>query len=170
MTIIDLVRQEVTARQAAELYGLKFDRNGRGFCPWHNDGKHAALQFFQQGTCYCHACHAHGDASDITAKLLGISVKAAAEQIRKDFHLDMPTDKRPDPKTKRRRKRENDAKRVQIQRWGKLCEVVREADERLARYTPDTIDAEFDLILEARCKADLELECMWEDMKHGRAR
>ena len=78
MTIFELIREEVSARQVAELYGLRFDKSGRGFCPWHDDGKHAALKFFDDGRgCYCHACHMHGDAVslDVDAKAFAYRLK-----------------------------------------------------------------------------------------------
>lgn len=170
MTVFELVRQEVTSKQAAELYGLRIDRAGRGFCPWHDDGEHAALQFFGDGGCYCHSCHKSGDAVDITAKMLGLPMKEAAERLRKDFHLDTPTDDRPDPSTKFRAKQRQEAKAAFNKRWGYLCDVVREADARLAQYTPETADTTFDVILAARCKADQELNLMWEEMRNGRSR
>lgn len=170
MTIFELVRQEVTAKQAAELYGLKIDRAGRGFCPWHDDGKHAALQFFDDGYCYCHSCHQYGDATALVAQMFGKTDKAAAEQIKRDFHLDQPVDNRPDPNTKLRRKEKQQRKALENHRWNKLCEAVQEADVRLAQYTPETADAEFDMILAIRCRADQELNLMWEDMQSGRTR
>lgn len=169
MTIFELIGQEVTARQVAELYGLKIDRSGRGFCPWHDDGRHAALAFLPSGDCYCHACHNHGDATDLAAQMLGVSKKEAAEQIRKDFRLDQPVDRRPNPATKIKRKKLEAARGAFDGRWGYLCEVVREADEKLAKYTPETIDAYFDLLLGARCKANDELDLMWEEMKCERS-
>lgn len=169
MTIFELIREEVSARQVAELYGLRFDKSGRGFCPWHDDGKHAALKFFDDGRgCYCHACHMHGDAVSLAAQMLGLSEMEAAERIRQDFHLDTPIDNRPDPLTKVKAQKRRDAKAEFNRRWGYLCDVVHEADAKLAQYTPDTIDSEFDLLLGVRCKADQELNLMWEDVKHGR--
>ena len=168
MTVFELVRQEITAKQAAELYGLKFDRTGRGFCPWHDDGRHAALQFFADGGCYCHSCHAYGDAIDITAAMLGLRPKSAARLLYKDFNLNQPVDNRPDPSSKLKAKQKRDAKAAFNKRWNYLCDVVREADARLATYTPETIDAEFDLLLAARAKADTELDLMWESTKYGR--
>lgn len=169
MTIFELIRQEVTARQVAELYGMKFDRSGRGFCPWHDDGVHAALKFFADGSgCYCHACHNHGDTVALAAQMLGITDMEAAERIRQDFHLDQPIDGRPDPSTKVRAKRKRDAKAEFDKRWAYLCDIVHEAEARLAKYTPETIDAEFDVILGAMCKANQELDLMWEDMRCGR--
>lgn len=160
MTIFELIAEEVTAKQAAELYGLRIDRAGRGFCPWHNDGEHAALQFFPDGRCYCHSCHKYGDAVDIAAQLLKKSPKEAAEIIRRDFHLDTPVDKRPDPSTKLRAKQRQDEKRKFDARWSELCNIVHEADAKLAKYTPETIDDEFDRLLVARCKANQELDLM----------
>ena len=168
MTVFELVRQEITAKQAAELYGLKFDRTGRGFCPWHDDGRHAALQFFADGGCYCHSCHAYGDAIDITAAMLGLRPKSAARLLYKDFNLNQPVDNRPDPSSKLKAKQKRDAKAAFNKRWNYLCDVVREADARLATYTPETIDAEFDLLHAARAKADTELDLMWENTKYGR--
>lgn len=168
MTLFELVRQEVTAKQAAELYGMKFDRNGRGYCPWHDDGRHPALSFDKNGWCHCFVCHTNGDAIMLTAQMLGIPLVDAAKRIKKDFHLDKPVDRRPSPSTKLRAKKRRDAKANFDRWWGNLCDVVHEADERLAEYTPETIDAEFDLILAARCRANQRLDVMWERMQDGR--
>lgn len=167
MTLFEMVRQEVTAKQAAELYGMKFDRNGRGFCPWHNDGRHPALSFDKNGWCHCFVCHKNGDVTDLTAQMLGISPLEAAKRLQRDFHLDKPIDNRPSPEAKIRAQR-RDANAEFNRKWGKLCDVVHEADERLARYTPETIDAEFDMILAARCRASQRLDLMWEEMQHER--
>ena len=169
MTVFELVRQEITAKQAAELYGLRFDRAGRGFCPWHEDGKHAALQFFPDGGCYCHSCHAYGDAIDITAAMLKLKPKLAAWLLYKDFHLNQPVDRRPNPETKRRAQQQRDAKAEFDRRWSYLCDVVHEAKAKLATYTPETIDAEFDMLLSVMAKADTELDLMWEAAKYERA-
>ncbi len=169
MTIFELVRQEITARQAAVLYGLKFDRTGRGFCPWHDDGKHPALQFFPDGGCYCHSCHEYGDAIDITAQMLGITPKQAARRLYKDFNLNQPVDNRSDPSTKARMKEQRDERKAMAERYSHLCDVLREAEERLAKYTPETIDAEFDLILDVFGKTQDSINLLMEDMKRERA-
>ncbi len=42
MGLFDSVRTAVTARQAAERYGLQFDRSGRrARCIWHSPDRHA---------------------------------------------------------------------------------------------------------------------------------
>lgn len=165
MTIFELVRSEVSSRQVAELYGLKIDRAGRGFCPWHNDGKHAALQFFPDGGCYCHACHKYGDAADLAAQMLNTTPMKAAWQIYRDFHLNQPVDNRENPETKLKMQRQREAREVKAQRYSAMCDVVREANERLNQYTPENIDTEFDIILGAKAKAEQELNLLWEEMK-----
>ena len=165
MTVFELARREVTARDAARLYGLRFDRGGRGFCPWHDDGRHAALQFFDDGRCYCHACHQYGDAVAITAQMLELSPKEAAERLRADFRLDEPTTNRPDSATRAKAKKRRDEKEAFNRRWGFLCSVVAEANPELTRYDRDTAwdNPRFVAILKARSIADDRLNYMWEN-------
>ena len=37
MNVFDAVKQSVTTKQAAEMYGLKIRRNNMVSCPFHND-------------------------------------------------------------------------------------------------------------------------------------
>ncbi len=37
MNVFEAVKQAVTARQAAELYGIRVGRNGMAVCPFHVD-------------------------------------------------------------------------------------------------------------------------------------
>ena len=37
MNVFDAVKQSVTTRQAAEMYGLRIRRNNMASCPFHND-------------------------------------------------------------------------------------------------------------------------------------
>ena len=170
MTIFELVKENVTARQAAERYGLRFDRTGRGFCPWHDDGRHAALQFFRDGCCYCHSCHQGGDATALVAQMLGVSEKEAAKQICSDWALKGPITARPELTTQIKAKAEKALKSAFAARWKHLCEVVREADEKLATFSPETAGTEFEMILAARNRANEELDIMWEEIKDGSAR
>lgn len=39
MNVFEAVKQSVTTRQAAEMYGIKVNRNGMAVCPFHNDRK-----------------------------------------------------------------------------------------------------------------------------------
>ena len=37
MNIFEAVKGKVTARQAAEMYGIQVSRHGMAVCPFHND-------------------------------------------------------------------------------------------------------------------------------------
>ena len=37
MNVFETVKQNLTTRQAAELYGIPVNRHGMAVCPFHND-------------------------------------------------------------------------------------------------------------------------------------
>ena len=39
MNVFEAVKQNLTTRQAAELYGIPVNRHGMAVCPFHNDKK-----------------------------------------------------------------------------------------------------------------------------------
>lgn len=81
--LFERIRERVTARDAAAMYGLEIGRSGRARCPWHDD-KHPDLAFYDE-RCYCHACHEGGDAVALTAKLYGLTPLDAARKVNVDF-------------------------------------------------------------------------------------
>ena len=66
MNVFEVVKENVTARQAAEAYGLKVGRTGMACCPFHSD-KSPSMKLDERY--YCFGCGATGDAVDLTAKL-----------------------------------------------------------------------------------------------------
>lgn len=84
MKIFETVKQSVTARQAAKVYGLEVDVHGMALCPFHDD-HHPSLKLDQRF--YCFGCGASGDVIDFTARLFGISLKAAAQKLAEDFGI-----------------------------------------------------------------------------------
>ena len=87
MNIFQEVKERVTAKQVAERYGLKVERNGMACCPFHND-KHPSMKIDQNY--YCFACAAKGDAVNYVAVLFGLSQFEAAKKIIEDFSLGIP--------------------------------------------------------------------------------
>lgn len=81
------VKSAVTARQAAERYGLKVNRTGMACCPFHDD-RAPSLKLDERY--YCFGCGATGDAVDLTARLLGLSSKEAALLLASDFEIPVP--------------------------------------------------------------------------------
>lgn len=84
MKIFATVKQSVTARQAAERYGLEVDVHGMALCPFHED-HHPSLKLDERF--YCFGCHATGDVIDFTARLFGISLKDAAKILAENFGI-----------------------------------------------------------------------------------
>ena len=117
-----LVKESVTARQAAEAYGLKVNRFGMCCCPFHGD-KNPSMKLDERY--YCFGCGVTGDAIDLTAKLFEINTKEAAEKLATDFGIMHPG--RGSPK-KTKPKVHEDPKR-QLQRW------ILKAMDTLIRYS-----------------------------------
>ena len=76
----------MTARQAAEHYGIKVKGNGMACCPFHKD-RHPSMK--ADKIYHCFACGVGGDAIDFTARLFGISQYEAAKKMIEDFGLDI---------------------------------------------------------------------------------
>ena len=84
----EVVREQVTAQEAARVYGLTIDRHGKALCPFHND-KHPSMTF-KNGRYRCWVCDASGDAVDLVRGLYGGTYMDALRRINQDFHLGLP--------------------------------------------------------------------------------
>lgn len=82
--IFQKVKHAVTAKQAAERYGLKVNRYGMACCPFHDD-RTPSMKVGEKY--YCFACCAKGDSIDLAAGILGLNLKEATEQLAKDFGI-----------------------------------------------------------------------------------
>ena len=49
MNVFESVKENVTARQAAEMYGIRVNRNGMACCPFHDD-KHPSMKVDKRGS------------------------------------------------------------------------------------------------------------------------
>ena len=78
MGLFDEVKQNVTVRQAAEMYGLKPNRSGLIRCIFHND-KSPSMKVDRRY--YCFGCGCTGDAIDFTAQLFGLGLRDAAMKL-----------------------------------------------------------------------------------------
>lgn len=128
--LFDAVREGVTAREAAEMYGLAVDRHGKALCPWHED-RRPSLSFKGQ-YCKCFACGGGGSAIDLTAQLFGLTPLEAARRLSQDFHLrtgDFLQGDRPAGPSKAERRRA--LLEWRNHRYSEVCEVEREARQWL---------------------------------------
>ena len=81
----EAVKQSVTVREAAQMYGIEVNRSGMACCPFHDD-KNPSMKLNEEYF-YCFGCGATGDVIDFTARLYNLSPKEAAEKLAQDFGL-----------------------------------------------------------------------------------
>ena len=92
MNIFEVVKQTVTTRQAAEMYGIRVSRNGMAVCPFHND-RNPSMKV--DNRFHCFACQADGDAVDFVARLFGLPSKESAMKLAHDFGISYDSRQRP---------------------------------------------------------------------------
>ena len=83
--VFEAVKQSVTVREAAEIYGIQVNRNGMACCPFHDD-RHPSMKLNEEYF-YCFGCGANGDVIGLTSRLYNLSPKEAAEKLAQDFGL-----------------------------------------------------------------------------------
>ncbi len=84
MNVFEPVKESITAREAAERYGIKINRNGLARCPFHDD---RIPSMMLDKRYYCFGCQAKGDVIDLTSKLFGLNAKDAAVKLAHDFNI-----------------------------------------------------------------------------------
>ena len=84
LSIFSEVKEHLTARQAAEGYGLQIKRNGMACCPFHDD-KHPSMKIDKNYHCF--ACGVGGDAIDYVSRMFGLTQYEAALKLIEDFSL-----------------------------------------------------------------------------------
>lgn len=89
----EVVKDAISARQAAEYYGIRVTRKGMACCPFHRD-RHPSMKLDQRFHCF--GCQADGDVIDFAARYFGLSAREAAEKLAKDFGIRYEEGRPPD--------------------------------------------------------------------------
>lgn len=84
MNVFEAVKNTVTTRQAAEMYGFRANRAGMIACPFHND-RTPSMKVDKRFHCF--GCGADGDAVDFVSRLFGLPSKEAAMKLADDFGI-----------------------------------------------------------------------------------
>ena len=85
MNPFKLVKESITVKQAAVLYGLPVTSTWMTHCPLHED--HTPSMKLNDTYYYCFGCGATGDVIDLTARLFDLSSLQAARKLAQDFGL-----------------------------------------------------------------------------------
>ena len=137
-SVFEVVKQSVTAREAAELYGIAVGRGGMACCPFHDD-RHPSLKL-NEDYFYCFGCGATGDVIDFTARLYDLSPKEAAEKLAQDFGLSYDS-KAPIRRSYVRQKTEAQVRKEKREHgWRVLTDYYHLLRKWEADYSPKTAD------------------------------
>jgi len=78
------IKKAVSAREAAEAYGIRVNRSGMACCPFHDD---RVPSMKLDSRYHCFGCGADGDVINLTALLFGLNTREAAEKLAQDFGI-----------------------------------------------------------------------------------
>ncbi|MBM6916803.1 DUF4316 domain-containing protein [Gemmiger formicilis] len=136
-SVFEVVKQSVTAREAAELYGIAVGRGGMACCPFHDD-RHPSMKVDTRFHCF--GCGADGDMIDFTARLYDLSPKEAAEKLAQDFGLSYDS-KAPIRRSYVRQKTEAQVRKEKREHgWRVLTDYYHLLRKWEADYSPKTPD------------------------------
>ena len=136
-SVFEVVKQSVTAREAAELYGIAVGRGGMACCPFHDD-RHPSMKVDTRFHCF--GCGADGDVIDFTARLYDLSPKEAAEKLAQDFGLSYDS-KAPPRRSYVRQKSEAQVRKEKREHgWRVLTDYYHLLRKWEADYSPKTAD------------------------------
>ena len=136
-SVFEVVKQSVTAREAAELYGIAVGRGGMACCPFHDD-RHPSMKVDTRFHCF--GCGADGDVIDFTARLYDLSPKEAAEKLAQDFGLSYDS-KAPLRRSYVRQKSEAQVRKEKREHgWRVLTDYYHLLRKWEADYSPKTPD------------------------------
>ena len=100
MNVFEAVKQSVTTRQAADVYGVKIRRGGMACCIFHND-KTPSMKV--DNRFHCFGCGADGGVIDFVMQLYGIDSKEAAQKLAYDFGISYDNKSRASPRPVQRK-------------------------------------------------------------------
>ena len=135
-SVFEVVKQSVTVREAAEMYGIEVKRGGMACCPFHDD-KNPSMKL-NEDYFYCFGCGATGDVIDFTARLYDLAPKEAAEKLAQDFGLSYDS-KAPPRRSYVRQKSEAQARKEKREHaWSVLADYYHLLRRWETDYSPRT--------------------------------
>ena len=136
MNVFEAVKENVTARQAAEMYGIRVNRNGMACCPFHDD-RHPSMKVDKRFHCF--GCQADGDVINLVARLYGLNNLGAAVKLASDFGISYDNKGRASPRpVKKKISEELKLKQAELQ----CCRILSDYNHLLEKwkteYVPET--------------------------------
>ena len=136
-SVFEVVKQSVTAREAAEHYGIAVGRGGMACCPFHDD-RHPSMKVDTRFHCF--GCGADGDVIDFTARLYDLPPREAAEKLALDFGLAYGSQAPPRRNYVRQKSEAQARKEKREHGWRVLTDYYHLLRKWEADYSPKTAD------------------------------
>ena len=136
-SVFEVVKQSVTAREAAEHYGIAVGHGGMACCPFHDD-RHPSMKVDTRFHCF--GCGADGDVIDFTARLYDLSPKEAAEKLALDFGLAYDSQAPPRRRYVRQKSEAQKLKEKREHGWRVLTDYYHLLRKWETDYSPKTPD------------------------------
>lgn len=124
------IRNSVSMRELAGLYGMKVTRSGFAICPFHED-KSPSMKIYD-GTrgYYCFVCHAGGDIFHFVMEHDGLSFEEAVKYVAGAFNIPLSNSGAINEESRRKmeqRRQEREAqKNAEIRKKNRLRETSRQ--------------------------------------------
>lgn len=163
----ETIKERVTFREAAERYGLEFNRVGAAICPFHAEKTPSFKVKNEYGHCFG-GCGFNGDIFDFTKKMFDMTFSEAVEKLDADFSLNLPIRRRMTLREQRdaerklreiteRREREAAERIAYEKRYNALHDEYERLNRNSELYAPQTLDEEWHpLFCEALQKIDYQ--------------
>ena len=137
-SVFEAVKQSITVREAAQMYGIEVNRSGMACCPFHDD-KNPSMKLNEEYF-YCFGCGATGDVIDFTARLYDLSPKEAAEKLALDFGLAYDSQAPPRRRYVRQKTEAQKLKEKREHGWRVLTDYYHLLRKWETDYSPKTPD------------------------------
>lgn len=140
-----IIKQSVSALDAADALGLDPDRYGRCRCPIHGGRDRNMKVFGGTRGFYCFVCHAGGDVLDLVCEVNQCTVGEAVGWISNAFRLGLDDDndavmeaaKKAAERRKRERERKDRMQERDFRLWLDAQEVSKEIDHAVEQRRPE---------------------------------
>ena len=97
----DIIRDRVSAREAAVALGIRVNRSGRCQCPIHHGQDYNMVVYGDNRGWYCHRCKNGGDVIRLVERVNQCSFPEAVEWLNSTFALGLPLDREDSPEERR---------------------------------------------------------------------
>ena len=84
-----LIKEMVDIKQAAELYGITFNRSGFAICPFHSE-KTASFKIKDRYTAHCFGCGKTVDIISLVMNLFDLNFSKSIQKLNSDFRCGLP--------------------------------------------------------------------------------